>query len=145
LLDLERIVLARARGSENTRRARAARSAVPPGARNRSPKRAMASSSPSPGTSSTAREWASRSITRWPAARQIAATVDLPEPMPPVRPRRTGVEGLVMGQSVRGARPAPRRVRAASQLSAAARRDYGAGVDPLELLVSNDLLRVLDL
>lgn len=50
-----------------------------------------------------------------------------------------------MPRSVRGPAPGAGGVRAVPDLSAAARRDYGAGVDPLELLVSNDLLRVLDL
>src|SRR5699024_5409035 len=114
----------------------AARSTVPSAVRSRSPKRAIASSTPSPGTSSTAREWASRSITRSPASRQIWATVDLPEPMPPVRPRRSG--GTVADM--------PRwyvRKRHHETVPQVTPAPYGAGLDPRDLRITRAARRAV--
>src|SRR5690625_7871814 len=95
---------------------------------------------PAPCRASTAREWASRSITQWPSRRQLAATVVLPDPMPPVSPIRHGASCTSMRRSYG---PAGQSGHEGVQRGRGA--VYGAGGDPLELLITNDFLRVLDL
>ena len=92
---------ARLRSSEKTRRPRALRSREPSGARIPSPNSATTAARPSLPGLTTSRATSSALVTTAPRSFSRAATVDLPEPMPPVSPtRRTRSVGR---RAVRGA------------------------------------------
>lgn len=76
-----------AAGSEKTRRPRSGRSTPPAGDRTSGPKAAATSAATSASSASKSRTIASQSRVAKPASRKNPAAVDLPHPMPPVRPR----------------------------------------------------------
>src|SRR5665647_585195 len=84
----------RARGSESTVSPSAARSREPSAASTASPKRSWMAARPTEPASTTSRANRSASMTTAPSFRNRCATVDLPEPIPPVSPTPNMVSNL---------------------------------------------------
>src|SRR5665647_1551636 len=84
----------RARGSESTVSPSAARSREPSAASTASPKRSWMAARPTEPASTTSRANRSASMTTAPSSRNRCATVDLPEPIPPVSPTPNMVSNL---------------------------------------------------
>src|SRR2546426_8308652 len=88
----------RAAGSEKTMLASASRSSPPPGASTLGPNRSTTFSNPGVPGATACRARTSASKTTAPRFSSIRATVDLPEPMPPVRP--TSSMGVLLGAAL---------------------------------------------